>query len=97
MVLLLEIKKCGIGVCEFVNNFRFYLIVFNFLICYRVIVCLYNIFYVIQSIRRIFFIFFYRNGLEWYKFRIVFVKKMFKIQEVLEYCIDMSEVVEDFI
>lgn len=47
MVLLLEIKKCGIGVCEFVNNFRFYLIVFNFLICYRVIVCLYNIFYVI--------------------------------------------------
>lgn len=52
MALLPETKKRGTGAREFVNNFRLYLTVFNSLICYRAIVCLYNIFYATQSIRR---------------------------------------------
>lgn len=58
MALLSETKKRGTGAREFVNNFRLYLTVFNSLICYRAIVCLYNIFYATQSIRRTFPIFF---------------------------------------
>lgn len=96
MALLSETKKRGTGAREFVNNFRLYLTVFNSLICYRAIVCLYNIFYATQSIRRTFPIFFYRNGPEWYKLRTASAKKMLKIQEVSEYCTDMSEVAEDF-
>lgn len=57
MALLSETKKRGTGAREFVNNFRLYLTVFNSLICYRAIVCLYNIFYATQSIRRTFPIF----------------------------------------
>lgn len=57
MALLSETKKRGTGTREFVNNFRRYLTVFNSLICYRAIVCLYNIFYATQSIRRTFPIF----------------------------------------
>lgn len=52
MALLSETKKRWTGAREFVNNFRLYLTVFNSLICYRAIVCLYNIFYATQSIRR---------------------------------------------
>lgn len=40
--------------------------------------------------------FFDRNGPEWYKLRTASAKKMLKIQEVSEYCTDMSEVAEDF-
>ncbi|XP_052687194.1 cytochrome P450 10-like isoform X1 [Crassostrea angulata] len=36
------------------------------------------------------------NGPEWYKLRTASAKKMLKIQEVSEYCTDMSEVAEDF-
>lgn len=57
MALLSETKKRGTGAREFVNNFRLYLTVFNSLICYRAIVCLYNIFNATQSIRRTFPIF----------------------------------------
>lgn len=96
MALLSETKKRGTGAREFVNNFRLYLTVFNSLICYRAIVCLYNIFYATHSIRRTFPIFFDRNGPEWYKLRTASAKKMLKIQEVSEYCTDMSEVAEDF-
>lgn len=96
MALLSETKKRGTGTREFVNNFRLYLTVFNSLICYRAIVCLYNIFYATQSIRRTFPFFFDRNGPEWYKLRTASAKKMLKIQEVSEYCTDMSEVAEDF-
>lgn len=58
MALLSETKKRGTGAREFVNNFRLYLTVFNSPIRYRAIVCLYNIFYATQSIRRTFPIFF---------------------------------------